>query len=337
MVRLLLARGADPNGTCTCGGGRARSGLPWCSGRRSSSTSSSVPAPIRTRSRLRERARSTSLACAATRTSPRACSTRVPRRRRPQRWLAPTCLHATGIKTIDLWCPLPTRGLVHLTPGFGLGAVVLVAELSRRAATSGRGVVWTGFVQAPTDLGDVHHGLAECALTDDVTVSMAPPAAPMTEQVAALDRGIQHAGDDDLLVVFAETGRLQSVDERLAALAARDGVTLIVAPLDGSATPPRRDSSPYLASIVFDAERAKRQRWPAVSSASWSKVGSPEMTALAERARTETTDRDRRIPRSALLRCRTRHRTAGRVRTRRGPARPVRSALLQPNATPTIH
>ena len=28
----------------------------------------------------------------------------------------------TGIKTIDLWCPLPERGLVHLTPGYGLRA-----------------------------------------------------------------------------------------------------------------------------------------------------------------------------------------------------------------------
>ena len=113
---------------------------------------------------------------------------------------------ATGIKAIDLWCPLPERGLVHLTPGFGLGAVVLISELSLRAARTGAPVVWTGFVQAPTDLGDVHHALAEAALLDHVHLSMASPLATVEERVAAFDRGIGLAGDDGFLVVFAETG-----------------------------------------------------------------------------------------------------------------------------------
>jgi hypothetical protein len=198
--------------------------------------------------------------------------------------------HATGIKAIDLWCPLPVRGLVHLTPGFGLGAVVLVCELSLRAIRSGRAVTWTGFVQAPTDLGDIHHALAEGGISDAVRVSLAAPTAPLREQVSAFERGVRGAGERDLVVVFAETGRLHAVDERLGELARREGVALVVAPLDGTVSAPRRDGSPYLASIVFDAERAKRQRWPAIGSDSWSKVGDAETQTLAARARVEMSE-----------------------------------------------
>jgi len=197
---------------------------------------------------------------------------------------------ATGIKTIDLWCPMPERGLVHLNPGFGLGAMVVVAELSLRAVMSGRQVVWTGFVPAPTDLGDLHHVLAQSGLIDTVTVALAPPTASRVAELGAFDHGIRIADANGLVVVFAESGRLVAADERLAALAARDGVTLVVGPLDGSLEPPRPNGSPYLASIVFDADRMKKQRFPTVSSASWSKAGDPEMSALAQRARVGMTD-----------------------------------------------
>ena len=66
-------------------------------------------------------------------------------------------------------------------------------------------------------------------------------------------------------------------------------MTLIVAPLDGSAPPPKA-GSPYLASITFDVERARRHRWPAVGSESWSKVCPVETAELAERARDAMTD-----------------------------------------------
>jgi RNA polymerase sigma factor (sigma-70 family) len=291
MVRLLLSRGADANGSCTCGGGESPL---WV-------------AVVQRETEIVDEllkagadpdavafAGATALDVARMRGYDDVAARLLDAGATPSRFATSAVddvpAHATGIKAIDLWCPFPARGLVHLTPGFGLGAIVLVGELSRRAASSGRDVVWTGFVQAPTDLGDVHHGLAESDLTAVVTVSMVPPTASTDEQVAALDRGIHLAEVGAFLVVFAETGRLQAVDERLAALSARDGVTLIVAPLDGSAVPPRREGSPYLASIVFDIERAKRQRWPAVSSASWSKVGDPGLSALADRARVEMTD-----------------------------------------------
>jgi RNA polymerase sigma factor (sigma-70 family) len=197
---------------------------------------------------------------------------------------------ATGIKAVDLWCPFPERGLVTLTPGFGLGAVVLIDELSYRASASGRRVVWTGFAQAPTDHRDMRHSLAEAGISDRVQLVVAPPTAPAAEQIAALDAGIAAAGNDAFLVVFAETGRLSAVEERLPALAARDAVTLVVAPLDGSVPPPNLAGSPYVASIEFDVERARAGRWPAISERSWSKVGDTDLARRARAGRTDALD-----------------------------------------------
>lgn len=290
MVRLLLDRGADPDGSCTCDGGESPLWVAVAQHeteivdellargadadvRAFEGVSALDVARMRGYDDIAERL----LANGAT------PSTVTP-------FTFEAVPGATGIKTIDLWCPLPERGLAHLTPGFGIGAIVLVAELSHRARKSGRRVVWTGFVQAPTDLGDVHHALAESNVSDLVDVSMAPPTASVEEQVAALDRGIAIAGDDALLVVFAETGRLSAVEERLPALAERGALTLVVAPLDGSVSPPPRTGTPYLASITFDVERARRGRWPAVSPESWSKVADPEIAELADLARANMTD-----------------------------------------------
>ncbi len=200
------------------------------------------------------------------------------------------CSAATGIKTIDLWCPLPQQGLVHLAPGYGLGAIVLLNELSRRAANTGQRVVWTGFVPSPLDLGDLHHAVAESGIADHVLLALAAPAAPEQEQTAALDAGMAAAADGGLLVVFSETGHLLTIDQRLMDLAERPGTTIVVAPLQATTEPPQTNTRPFLASIAFDTARAARHRWPAISSESWSLVATPQMATLAEQARLAMTD-----------------------------------------------
>jgi RNA polymerase sigma-70 factor (ECF subfamily) len=291
MVKLLLARGADPNGSCTCEGGESPLwvAVTQCEteivdellrfgAAADTAAFVGVSALEVARRRGYGEIEQRLLAAGATPIDVEAASAdSIPPR-------------STGIKAIDLWCPLPERGLVHLMPRFGVGAVVLIAELSYRAARNGQRVVWTGFAQAPTDLGDIHHALASSDLLTTVAVSMADPSRTAAQQIAALDDGIRLAGDRAFLVVFAETGRQHAVEERLVVLARRDGVTLVVAPLDSTAPPPRPQGSPYLASIEFDAERARRWRWPAIASTSWSKVATPEIAALASRARRAMTD-----------------------------------------------
>ena len=197
---------------------------------------------------------------------------------------------ATGIKAIDLWCPLPEQGLVHLAPGYGMGAIVLLNELSRRAAITGQRVVWTGFVPSPLDLGDLHHAVAESGIANHVLLALAAPAAPDREKTVALDAGIAAAADGGLLVVFNETGHLITVDQRLMELAERPGTTIVVAPLQATTEPPQQGTRPFLASITFDTTRAARGRWPAISPDSWSLVATPQMAVLADQARLAVTD-----------------------------------------------
>ena len=144
--RASAVRGADPDAACSCTGGEnpvwvataqhdkeslelllARGADPPASLRRFD------PARRRNGSWLRRPRRALALR--------RRSTLHLPGLRRH-----PAVFGATGIKAIDLWCPLPQHGLVHLAPGYGLGAIVLLCELSRRAAISRQRVVWTGFV-----------------------------------------------------------------------------------------------------------------------------------------------------------------------------------------------
>ena len=293
MVSLLLERGADPNGACACAGGERPLWTAAANGRTSmiddllhygadpdgtafEGTTALRVAMIRGDGEMAAKL----LAVGArdvTAWEP-ATSTIDIAETHPA--------VVTGIKTVDLWCPLPASGLARLTPGFGLGAVVLLGELSHRWVASGRNVVWTGFVPAPTDETDMAHALAESGLDDRVRLVVAAPTTPRSQQIAAFDRGIDTAGDDALLVVFEETGFGGAIDERVARLAQRSGTTIVVGPLDGTVAPPVPKGSPYLASITFDVERARRGQWPAVGhEGSWSKAMDGDGASLAAAAR----------------------------------------------------
>ncbi len=275
MVRLLLARGADPNGACTCETGESPLWVAIVQGETEIVdvllAAGADPNPVTSSGR--------SAHDVARMLGNDALTARLAR--------AAGGPAGTGIKAIDLWCPLPERGLVALANGYGLGAFVLIAELTHRFAARGRRVVWTGFVPAPMDMGDLHHTLAESATAEIVQLSLAAPTAPLEEQVAAFDRGIARTGDDAFTVVFAESGRLHLVEERLPSLAASGGLTVVIAPLDGSMPPPEPVGSPYLASIRFDVERARKGQWPAISSESWSKVGDQSVADLARAAKND--------------------------------------------------
>jgi hypothetical protein len=195
----------------------------------------------------------------------------------------------TGIKAIDLWCPLPTEGLAHVHFSYGTGAMVLLCELSRRWTAKGRYVRWTGFVPRPLDLGDVHHVVAEGGIDRDIAIGLTDHTTADRRRRASFDRALAAFGDDDILVIFTETGFRDAVDERLFELAARKSLTMVVSPID-EPEPPRFGTAPFLASIRFDRERAERGRWPAISADSWSTVGSPSVAELAARARSQMTD-----------------------------------------------
>lgn len=291
MIRLLLDRGADPDSACGCDGGENPIWVAAVQGDLAAvemlldhgadpdraAFAGLTPldvATVRGHERIAERLR-----VAGGHSSAAA----------PIGHPATAVSLATGIKAIDLWCPLPERGLVHLHLAYGTGAMVLLCELSRRWVAGGHRVTWTGFVPRPLDLGDLHHGLAEGGLADDVNVAIADHTAPIEQRRARFVAAVAAAGAGDVLVVFGDAGFRDVIDERLFDLAGRDGLTVVVSPVDDPELP-RRGAGPYLASIRFDRDRARRGRWPAISADSWSVTASPEMVELADRARLHMTD-----------------------------------------------
>ena len=291
MVELLLSRGADPDVGCSCTGGE---NPVWVA---AAQHDANVLALLLSRGADPNRpafAGLTPLDVATVRGYDDIAEMLRSAGGQPSSYQAFVATHAssaaTGIKAIDLWCPLPQQGLVHLAPGYGSGAIVLLCELSRRAAITGQSVVWTGFVPSPLDLGDVRHFVAESGIADHVLLALAAPDAPDREKTAALDAGMVAAAQGGLLVVFNETGHRLTVDQRLMELAERPGTTIVVAPLHSTPESPRHGARPFLASIAFDAERAASGRWPAISPESWSLVATPRMAVLAEQARAAMTD-----------------------------------------------
>lgn len=199
----------------------------------------------------------------------------------------------TGIKALDLWCPLPRKGLARWTAGPFVGSTVLLGELAFRVTSAGRPVVFTGFTPSPTDLGDWRHGLAELGVADRVALHLASHRAPIAAQCRALDEGIAALraaldGSDagGLLVVFEEIGRSSEIELRVPELAALGCTTLVVAPIRAEGLPPRPGAGAYQASVAFDPARARAQRWPAVGpEGSWSRLLDSEGAQLMARAR----------------------------------------------------
>jgi RNA polymerase sigma-70 factor, ECF subfamily len=286
MIRLLLERGGDPDGACSCDGAENPMWVASVQGDAvtvemllARSADPNRPAfagltpldlaTIRGHDRIAQLLRNAGGERSATARS----------------MLASVITgRGTGIKAVDLWCPLPERGLVHVHFAYGTGVMVLLCELSRRWAAGGQHVVWTGFVPRPLDLGDIHHALAEAGLAREVTIALTDHTVAHDRRRAQMATFLADSDEHDIIVVFSDAGFRDAVDERLFDLAARKGLTVVVSPIDDPEMP-RFGSAPYLASIRFDRERAQRGRWPAISAGSWSVAASPDMAELATRAR----------------------------------------------------
>ena len=169
--RCCSSAAPNPNGACACDGGETPLWVAvGANERRPSSSCSCGMALTRTRRRSPGRVRSSG-------PTTRLRRHRVPpaRRRRDAPATCPVSItdvpaQTTGIKTIDLWCPLPAAR--SRPPDTGLRARRDRADrASSRTGPRARGrdVVWTGFAEAPTDLGDIHHALAEADLVDQVS------------------------------------------------------------------------------------------------------------------------------------------------------------------------
>jgi RNA polymerase sigma factor (sigma-70 family) len=182
----------------------------------------------------------------------------------------------TGIKALDLFVPIPRGGLVRFPFAAGIGMVVLLGELCKRATAGSEGrAIWTGFTQRPFDLRDWKAEMAEVGLGARVEHSLVDFEA--TAQLrrdafaAGLDRAecLRDEGCNVLVVLLCDTGFESDVEASLVRLTAKHGsgaiTTIVVTPF------PERSEAvwtelvpPYKAQIVLDRRRAKKRLFPSI-------------------------------------------------------------------------
>jgi RNA polymerase sigma-70 factor (ECF subfamily) len=185
----------------------------------------------------------------------------------------------TGIKAIELLCPVPRGGVIRQEPGYGMGHAVLLLELSYRlTARPNTSVVWCGFEQQPYDRVDLGAELREAGLGGRVPVVVAPRAdgdAACRDVFAntvelSKHRALQR-GEDVVLVVFEEIGFASAVEAELPScgLYGDGSLSAIVAgPLRDLPNDLPPIAAPYDGRIVFDGGRASRGMWPAIGPSS---------------------------------------------------------------------
>ncbi len=212
----------------------------------------------------------------------------------PQAW-------TTGIKVIDLFCPLPAGGRIAVHGCYGVGLLIVLAEISRRLqARHGVSVVWAGWEQHHAQYSDLAGELVEIGV--DRQISMLwhrhtddPAAADLLagslEQAA---EALREAGRDLLIILQDHPGRSETIG-RLLALAdapaaeggvagpGRVGVMLIhdlMAPQPAMPLAP-----PWAARIAFDTDLRRPGCYPAVHPVrSMSRLGVPEAVVRAREA-----------------------------------------------------
>lgn len=179
----------------------------------------------------------------------------------------------TGIKAVDLFVPLPRGAVVRQMPGFGVGQVVLLLELTARLVRRPRtSVVWCGFEQRPYDRRDVSAELREAGLADRVPVMIAEDEEETLPSTVEIARRRALKGEDVVLIVLEAVGRAAAVEAILPAFGDfGDGSVsgVVVGPLRGEEAL-ESDRAPYRGRIVFDPARAERGLYPAVSHRSQS-------------------------------------------------------------------
>jgi F-type H+-transporting ATPase subunit beta len=114
----------------------------------------------------------------------------------------------TGIKVIDLICPITKGGKVGLFGGAGVGKTVLITELINNIAKFHSGVsVFAGVGERTREGNDLYHEMAESGVLDKTSLVFGqmnePPGARLRVALSGLTiaEGFRDKGNDVLLFV----------------------------------------------------------------------------------------------------------------------------------------
>jgi hypothetical protein len=193
-----------------------------------------------------------------------------------RRAMAGSKVWLTGIKALDLFCPIPRGGLVRIPFMAGVGMVVLLGELCRRMTLSPSGrALWSGFSQRPFDVKDLQTEMSELGLLESVQHSVADLDAGTEARRDAFRQGLDQAealcgsGLDVLLVLGNDPEFESDLEACFARLAAPPGhgsiTTLLMTtfPEAEAATWPQL-RPPFDAQVKLNRPRARRGLYPSV-------------------------------------------------------------------------
>lgn len=193
--------------------------------------------------------------------------------RLPPALAGPRTLIETGMKALDLLSPIPRGGLVRWDGSYGLGQMVLFAELITVLARPPARCVWVGFECDYLNLNELRQVLREAGVSGDVTLGLASERADehqrrrrFEEQLGRLDRELD-GGRETLVFVVERPGHAADVESALPRLRGRPAllVTVVISPTDrGAATADLGVPAGYDTRIALDRRRVCQGLYPAV-------------------------------------------------------------------------
>lgn len=200
----------------------------------------------------------------------------------PTTQMEPT-LFQTGIKSIDLFCPLRAGGLHQIGAGPGVGKEVVLGEIVHNVSRYERGcAVWVAPRQQHAD----GHHMAQSFRESGVLSSISMIIAPAGQERQALQSGLALARS------FALEGRpvllgieSDALTPSAAALLSQDDSVTRFIVTHGSELTPQPSSLIADATITFSMALAKQNIWPAIDGASSSSHLLAEGSVTEEHAR----------------------------------------------------
>lgn len=182
----------------------------------------------------------------------------------------------TGIRALDLFAPMLPGARIQLRFDPGLGAVVLVGELSAGfARRAGRpATVWAGWEHHPVDRSEFEHAFAELGLGHETRLVWSNATENEAERQRLPGRAFDEAerlraqdARDVLVVIWSRPGRAAEIEAVLPRAAATEAgsITVLVAERDGDpAADDVAPSPPWDARWVLDPALARLRYFPAV-------------------------------------------------------------------------
>lgn len=176
----------------------------------------------------------------------------------------------TGLKALDLVCPLPRGGLVYWHGSYGLGQQVLLGELTHLLSPAS--FVWAGFESDLLDRAELEHLTAESGIDPEaISVRLIPADIPADHQPALLEATIREiearAKTETLVVILVDrTDRRADIESYFLRLRGLPGIltTVVLTPRLSASESSNEIPAGYDAQIVLDPQRAKRGIYPAI-------------------------------------------------------------------------